>query len=185
VYVNFCLLYFFILGVCPAGKSITASMISLNYEHILAECSNQGKCNRTSGSCSCYHPFSGPACSQCKNVNIIIIPFNFMFLFCIFKVTCPSSVSGLECSGHGICQNMAQLSSIWNSHHIYGSSELSRSSIAWDYNTMRGCWCNSSWAVGFDTDEYQLSEYYLPDCSKSKYFSCYAVIFVMYNTFVY
>lgn len=51
---------------------------------------------------------------------------------------------------------------------IYGSTILSRNTIAWDYDVMMGCICNSSWKVGFGAGEYQLSEYYLPDCSYSK-----------------
>ena len=30
----------------------------------------------------------------------------------------------------------------------------------WDWNTMMGCACDSSWPVGFGPGEYQLGEYY-------------------------
>ena len=38
----------------------------------------------------------------------------------------------------------------------------------WDWNTMMGCACDSSWPVGFGPDEYQLGEYYGADCSKKR-----------------
>lgn len=39
----------------------------------------------------------------------------------------------------------------------------------WDANIMRGCKCDSSWAVGFGKLQRQLSEYFGPDCSLSKF----------------
>ena len=38
----------------------------------------------------------------------------------------------------------------------------------WDWNTMMGCACDSSWPVGFGPGEYQLGEYYGADCSKKR-----------------
>ena len=38
----------------------------------------------------------------------------------------------------------------------------------WDWNTMMGCACDSSWPVGFGDGEYQLGEYYGADCSKKR-----------------
>lgn len=42
---------------------------------------------------------------------------------------------------------------------------------AWDYNTMHGCLCDSSWEVGYKSGQYQLPEYFGPDCSLSKFFN--------------
>ena len=81
-------------------------------------------------------------------------------------VTCPTNVTGLTCSGHGVCWDMASLAA--DAGELYGSSALSRSTVAWDYSLMMGCLCNSSWAVGFGPAEYQLGEYFQPDCSMSK-----------------
>jgi len=85
-------------------------------------------------------------------------------------VTCPTSVIGKQCSGHGVCWNMADIaaSNAISTPTVYGSTLLSRNTITWDYDVMMGCICNSSWKVGFGANEYQLGEYYLPDCSYSK-----------------
>lgn len=50
--------------------------------HRYAECSNTGKCNRNSGECECFDGYEGSACQRRQ---------------------CPSKVSGVTCSGHGIC----------------------------------------------------------------------------------
>ena len=51
---------------------------------------------------------------------------------------------------------------------VYGSTPSARLGPAWDYDVMRACVCNSTWSVGYEAGEYQLAEYYTPDCSKSK-----------------
>ena len=85
-------------------------------------------------------------------------------------MTCPSAVVGQECSGHGVCWTMAEIaaSDAISYPTEYGSTALTRSTIAWDHDVMKGCICNSSWEVGFGDEQYQLSEYFLPDCSSSK-----------------
>ena len=136
------------VGVCPAGKAIRDRPIG-NEAHAVAECSNQGICERNTGVCKCFPPFTGESCNE---------------------MMCPTKINGVECSGHGQCLNMAQIaaSDAVDVSTIYGSTALARSTIAWDYNIMKGCLCNSSWAVGFGNNEYQITEYGLPDCSLSK-----------------
>lgn len=53
-------------GVCPVGKAISDLPISPSMAHRQAECSNRGACNRQTGTCECYPPYTGPSCSQCK-----------------------------------------------------------------------------------------------------------------------
>ena len=84
-------------------------------------------------------------------------------------MTCPTSVPGKECSGQGVCWNIAEISADGSDPKVYGSSPAVRETTAWDHNIMRGCLCNSSWPVGFAAGEYQLAQYYEPDCSLSKY----------------
>jgi hypothetical protein len=135
--------------VCPAGPAIGDLASAPTQAHALAECSNRGKCNRETGACECYAPFGGSACNE---------------------MTCPSSVAGSECSGHGVCYTMAEFaaSDAISAPTVYGSSALARATVAWDHDIMKGCVCNSSWAVGYDSGEYQLPEYFKPDCSQSK-----------------
>jgi len=54
-----------------------------NTGHGYMECSNKGKCDRASGSCTCYPGYEGVACQ---------------------RASCPNS-----CSGHGTCKTISQL----------------------------------------------------------------------------
>jgi len=56
------------IGICPSGKAIGDMPTSFNSAHKIAECSNQGKCNRDTGKCECFAPFSGEVCNKCKNI---------------------------------------------------------------------------------------------------------------------
>ena len=137
-----------VVVICPAGRAIGDLATSSNTAHALAECSNRGKCNRATGQCECFSPFEGAACNE---------------------MTCPSNIQGMQCSGHGVCYNMAQIAELdtFYSPVVYGSNATARATIAWDYNIMKGCVCNSSWEVGLGADQYQLGEYFKPDCSQS------------------
>lgn len=48
---------------------------------------------------------------------------------------------------------------------------------AWDWDVMHGCLCDSSWAVGYNTGETQLAEYFGADCSLSEYIFTQTCIF--------
>ena len=91
-------------------------------------------------------------------------------------VTCPTNVTGLTCSGHGVCWDMADLAA--DAGQVYGSSALTKATVAWDYNIMKGCLCNSSWAVGYGHGEYQVGEYFQPDCSMSKSHYNYSILII-------
>ena len=80
---------------------------------------------------------------------------------------CPTAVQGTVCSGHGVCWNMQDIAI--DEGLNYGSTALTRDTVAWDYNTMYTCLCNSSWPVGYGPNEYQLAEYFRADCSYSKF----------------
>ncbi len=56
----------FIVGVCPKGKAIGDLPSKSNKAHAAAECSNQGICDRSNGTCSCFPPFQGIACERSK-----------------------------------------------------------------------------------------------------------------------
>jgi len=46
----------------------------------------------------------------------------------------------------------------------YGATDKTKAGIAWDYDYMYSCVCDSSWSVGLDRGEYQVPEYFEPDC---------------------
>ncbi|GLD96014.1 hypothetical protein PINS_up004692 [Pythium insidiosum] len=55
------------IGVCPAGLSWTSIPIDETTAHnTLAECSDMGICDRSTGRCSCFPGFEGSACDRSK-----------------------------------------------------------------------------------------------------------------------
>ena len=73
---------------CPSGKAWADVPSSSTVAHALAECSNKGICDRTTGTCHCFDGFAGDACQRMK---------------------CPN-----DCSGHGQCFSMIQLAETTN-----------------------------------------------------------------------
>jgi hypothetical protein len=63
--------------------------------HWYMECSNKGKCDRTSGECSCYDGYDGVACQ---------------------RASCPGYPN--SCSGHGVCKTIKQLAHADN-YNVY------------------------------------------------------------------
>ena len=133
--------------VCPAGKSWADVPTGNQQAHALTECSSRGICDRTTGTCKCTLNFAGPACE---------------------RMPCPN-----DCSGHGKCLSMKNLAKIYNtfpltsSYTVYDVNITSdgRTSTGWDADKIFGCYCDSSWPVGFGPGESQESEWFGPDCS--------------------
>mgnify|MGYP006086078487 FL=1 len=135
---------------CPAHASWTSTPLSATLAHsVLAECSDMGTCDRSSGACKCFSGFTGDACQ---------------------RKACPTATSGVDCSGHGSCVTMKQAASMANAMPVgasatYGAAATYATS-AWDADIMYGCVCDSpSWTVGVGSGETQLAEYWGPDCS--------------------
>lgn len=59
-----------------------------NSAHYYMECSNKGRCDRTTGECACYDGYDGVACQ---------------------RASCPGYPN--SCSGHGVCKTIKQLAS--------------------------------------------------------------------------
>ena len=116
-------------------------------------CSGAGLCT-AAGKCSCFANFFGPACE---------------------RRVCPGgSAETGDCSGHGTCATMKQLSMLPNAlplsknnvsgyhagdhvpyyeHHAHG-----RDDGTWDAMRLYGCVCDSSWPVGLGPGETQEPE---------------------------
>jgi len=62
-----------------------------NSAHYYMECSNKGKCDRTTGECQCYDGYDGVACQ---------------------RASCPGYPN--SCSGHGVCKTIEQLAAADN-----------------------------------------------------------------------
>ena len=68
---------------CPMGVAWVGEVVSANNMHPMAECSNRGDCDRTSGVCECHENFDGVACE---------------------RTICPN-----DCRGLGICYTQLQM----------------------------------------------------------------------------
>jgi len=62
-----------------------------NSAHYYMECSNKGKCDRSTGVCACYDGYDGVACQ---------------------RASCPGYPN--SCSGHGVCKTIKQLAAADN-----------------------------------------------------------------------
>ena len=127
---------------CPPGKAFGDLPSNTDIAHALSECSNQGLCDRTTGTCNCLPSFSGANCEQMK--------------------LCPN-----DCSGHGQCLAMYQLA--WKDNALPLSDNTvynkSSSTLAWDATVIYQCLCDSAWAVGLKFNETQTPEWFGLDCS--------------------
>jgi hypothetical protein len=88
-----------------------------NTAHAYMECSNKGLCERGAGVCACFPGYDGSACQ---------------------RASCPVSTGG-DCSGHGTCRTIKQISDADN-YNVYQ---------LWDENMSMGCVCDSGY-VGPD-----------------------------------
>jgi len=135
---------------CPVGSSWADLPISQlgNAAHMVEECSNNGLCDRSSGGCTCFSGWEGDSCH---------------------RRSCPG---GNDCSGHGVCMTIGDISQTYealplnNNSYLYGGRNVAHdSNETWDHGIMQGCVCDSSWPVGLKAGETQTPEYFGPDCS--------------------
>ena len=132
--------------VCPAGTSWGGIPTGTNVGHALAECSDQGLCDRGSGECVCFDGFDGRACD---------------------RLACPN-----RCSGHGDCMSIRHLARVEPAEGAvypltYDSSaayEGAASTTTWDQEKSFGCLCHSAWPVGLGAGQSQLGEWYGDNC---------------------
>jgi hypothetical protein len=130
--------------VCPAGPAWADPATTATKAHALAECADKGHCDRSTGKCSCFDGFTGDACE---------------------RLECPTSIAGLECSGHGVCVNMKQQATMTNALPLSPITTYTYGETTWDFESMYGCVCDSSWKVGLGNSERQQPEWFGADCS--------------------
>ncbi|KAL7450249.1 hypothetical protein ACHAWC_003604, partial [Mediolabrus comicus] len=103
---------------CPLGNSWYSFPNGDNKAHGLAECSDMGLCDRSSGQCDCAEGFVGSACQY---------------------MTCP-----LDCNDHGECVSMSTLAQKNKVNGVltpftYGSDP--NDPQTWDAHQIFGCVC--------------------------------------------
>jgi hypothetical protein len=113
---------------CPVGRAWFDEAISITEAHQLAECSNMGICDRSSGTCRCRDGYSGAACEYHD---------------------CPyDSTTGQFCGGKGWCLSMNE----WfaNEGLSYGDiQDMRRFPDTWDAFKIHNCQCAAYTPGGF------------------------------------
>jgi len=104
-------------GTCPYGNAWIDDPVAINTAHRMAECSNAGSCDRSTGQCVCFPGYEGKACARTQ---------------------CPN-----DCSGRGTCQSAKQFAADQDEAgtDISGSAITVTYSAAWDSRKMFGCKC--------------------------------------------
>lgn len=132
------------MRVCPSDRAWFDIPSGPNTAHAVAECSNAGLCDRSTGKCRCFAGYEGEACQ---------------------RSACPGTPA---CSGHGKCVSMKQMATEANAvpfggGYSYGGNEAT---TTWDENKIYGCVCDSAWEVGYGYGQTQLTQYFGADCSQ-------------------
>jgi hypothetical protein len=113
---------------CLSGLAWFSFPVEENKRNQKMECSNQGWCDRSTGTCNCFSEFTGGNCQYMR---------------------CPGDDS---CSGHGQCLNMAQLAQVATlngdaTSFSYGNTP--NDVKTWDFQSIVGCHCDTGWE-GYD-----------------------------------
>jgi hypothetical protein len=125
--------------LCPSGLAWFSLPEDANIAHVstMAECSNAGLCDRSTGVCTCQLGFTGAACD---------------------RLSCPgASEDSAGCSGHGQCLDMnalAALSTINGDLAGYTYGDVPNSPETWDASRLYGCLCDAEYE-GYDCSLYR------------------------------
>jgi hypothetical protein len=167
---------------CPVGRATgTLPRMGLagSSYHRDIECSNNGMCERSTGTCKCYPGYVGSACqkktSTCEDASGSMIP-----------IVQPdgSYYNPGKCSGKGLCLSIKTLqrhkdalplrTATYN-YRFYSVNStggfdfrnvtaMNIPAKAWDDDTHYACVCDSSWSVGLQSGDKQQAEYFGPFC---------------------
>ena len=95
-----------------------------NEGHWYMECANRGLCDSETGTCQCFDGYEGAACQ---------------------RTVCPN-----DCSGHGVCESISELSSNQNTQLFHKDTyHGAQTYTLWDKKTSYGCKCDP-WFYGAD-----------------------------------
>jgi hypothetical protein len=120
--------------LCPSDIAWFSVPENNNVAHLtaIAECSNVGLCDRSTGICDCQPGFGGAACN---------------------RLLCPGYSSDSEgCNGHGQCLDMNTLASLAtvngdDAGFTYGATP--NNPVTWDAYRIYGCLCDPQY-TGYD-----------------------------------
>lgn len=108
---------------------------------------------RKTGECICSEQFTGQACDRFS---------------CI-------TATATTCSGHGQCMSMEALARRTEfeplsqaTYYRENQGNNHNHTSVWDYQSLYGCLCDSSWAVGYAANQMQFPEFFGFDCSQRR-----------------
>jgi hypothetical protein len=111
------------LRSCPQGVAWWDFTTEVDTAHAMAECSNMGECDRTSGLCTCQSGFGGTACE---------------------RLLCPLSSLG-DCSGKGRCVTLRDAAALVDQERLFFANTYG----LWDADKISGCVCEAGYK-GYD-----------------------------------
>jgi hypothetical protein len=107
---------------CPKGLAWFDEATSSTEAHELAECSNRGECQRSSGTCTCDDNFEGAACSK---------------LSCALNET-------FVCGDKGACMTMSKLATYSTTNGNYNDATYTKTPATWDAHKIQNCYCRKA-----------------------------------------
>ncbi|POM64334.1 Hypothetical protein PHPALM_20150 [Phytophthora palmivora] len=98
--------------LCPMAAAWVDRAWTTDMAHQPAECSAMGRCDRSTGTCTCETGFEGVACE---------------------RLSCPNA-----CSGNGRCVSMRDAATLQDDRHFYVKTTYT----LWDADKIMGCQCD-------------------------------------------
>lgn len=99
--------------LCPMGAAWVDRAWRTDSGHQPAECSAMGRCDRSTGTCTCEAGFEGVACE---------------------RLACPNS-----CSGNGRCVSMRDAATLYDDRNFFVRTTYT----LWDADKIMGCQCDA------------------------------------------
>ena len=81
---------------CPADKAWVDAATADNTAHALAECSNRGLCDRSTGKCSCFSGYEGDACQRSTWACVRATGLGLSDTYCCHQLRAPTSALDME-----------------------------------------------------------------------------------------
>ena len=117
------------LRLCPSANAWVDYPSASNVAHgEFSECSNQGLCDRNTGSCQCRSGFGGPAC------ELMMCPTSLSEHYMDSNINEP-------CSGNGRCITLRQAADKQDYVNFFDNTAYAE----WDADMLQGCACDEGW----------------------------------------
>lgn len=130
------------MRTCPRGKAISDSATANDSAHHLAECSNRGSCNRSTGQCKCDSMFEGSACERFMCPNDCSGRGRCVSAKALARLQDPGEVRN-SCTSTDICTDIDCTERDYNACMVTYTYET------WEADNWYGCICDDGYS-GYD-----------------------------------